>query len=101
MVVYERFIYPKKDSSWTCELLYWCALAAIFCGMRFGPVALMRPLRVCLMVVWGISAFAGDRWGLTKSRYLSARLLGWTIMLTWAGVMFLGAYYLAIGDRHE
>jgi hypothetical protein len=49
------------------------------------------------MVVLGIGAFAGDRWGLTKSSSRAERILGRTIMVVFAAAMFLGAYFVLIG----
>ena len=93
----ERFIYPRKDSSWAPQLLYWGALAVAGCGLKFGPPALKRPSEICFMVVLGIGAFAGDRWGLTKSSSRAERILGRTIMVVFAAAMFLGAYFVLIG----
>jgi len=96
--VYERFIYPKRESSRALQFLYWGGLAVAGCGLKFGPRALKVPSEVSLMVLLGLGAFAGDRWGLTESSSRAERVLGWMIVIVFATALFFGAYLTLIAN---
>jgi len=97
--MYDKYICGKPHSMWrNAEVHYWAILLLIGCGLWLGPSALKRPLTAGGLVVLGIGGLAGgDRWGLTESESRSKRILGWGIVLVFAGALFLGAYREFIG----
>jgi hypothetical protein len=50
------------------------------------------------MVAFGIAAFAArDKWGLTESRHILARVTGWMIVVAFAGALIIGGCLEFVG----
>ncbi|WP_321471903.1 hypothetical protein [uncultured Paludibaculum sp.] len=92
--MYEKYINHRRPYAERVKECVFFALLVAF-GLRFwlGPYEMHGPLDASLFAVFGLLILSsGDRFGLTKSRYLLARMLGWAISGVGGGALLIAAY---------
>jgi hypothetical protein len=98
--MYENFMRSKKRSAWQWVQYLALGTIALLLGARFSfaSASVHKQLDGAAMVAFGIGAFAArDKWCLTELRHILARVMGWMIVVVFAGALIIGGCLEFVG----